>query len=296
MATRQNRWYVSLAEAKQSDLYGLASVTSEDERVKTAIRRTSALIETALDTWFYPVLATRYFDHPAVPSVLELDQWLLSIDTDGFTTDNTDETVETTDYFLARTLQNPIYEAPYRLVLMNPDGDYSELEWSDTEFRANAITGAWGYNDDTAATGATVLNDPLAVGGLSLTVLTGTMEVGWMLLVETEQIFVSSITTGDPNDTVTIVRAQDGTTAAAHVATTAISRYVPPYDIELLTGILAARLYHRGTTGWSDIIGSKDSAQQFVKAMAPEAAYILDLYGLETWGSGGWVTWKVLDG
>ena len=291
MTTRVNRWYLTLEEAKRSDLFRLTDITREDSRVKSAIRQASRMIEKALGTWFYPVTATRYFDHPPVdPAVLELDQWLLSVTT--FTTENAADTLAATDYFLVHTFQNQSFESPYRCVLMNPDGDYPELEWSDTRIKANAIAGVWGYSDFVEATGATVLNAPLAVGGLSLTVLTGTLETGWMLLIGTEQIFVSSITEGDPNDTVTIVRAQGGTTAAQHVATTAISRYVPPDNIELLCGIITARLFNRRTSAWSDIVGTRESAQSFIKAMPEEARYILEMYLDETHqGASRFVDW-----
>ena len=59
MTTRLYRWYLSLEEAKRSDLYGLAGITEEDSRVKSAIRQASALIEKAIDTWFYPVIQNR---------------------------------------------------------------------------------------------------------------------------------------------------------------------------------------------------------------------------------------------
>ena len=297
MATRIHRWYLSAEEAKRSHLFQLRDTDREDDRVRTAIRGASAIVERALDTWFYPRILTRYYDHPQPDAdILELGQWLLSVTT--FTTENTNNDVVATDYFLVHTAQDPDHnKSPYRLVIMNPDGDYPYLEWSGTKRKANAIAGVWGYGDDSEDTGATVLNNPLAIGGTSLTVLTGLLETGWMLLIEDEQVFASAVSEGDPNDTVTIVRARGGTTAAAHVATTAISRYVPPYDIELLTGILAARLFHRGTASWADIIGTRETARQFVKAMAAEASYVLDMYLEDTYfGASGFVPWDLLDG
>jgi len=104
-----------------------------------------------------------------------------------------------------------------------------------------------------------------------------------MLLIGTEQMVAEAVTTGAPNDTVTLVRGLGGTTAAVHLKTAAISRYTPPDEIESLCGMLAARLFQRGTTGWSDITGTRETAQLFIKEMAPEAAYILDLYDYDTW-------------
>jgi len=130
------------------------------------------------------------------------------------------------------------------------------------------------------ATGATVLNDPsLAIDGTSLTVLTGKVETHQMLLIGDEQVYVSSISTGEINDTVTIVRAQNGTTAAVHLEAIVVYRQLAPFDIEELCGILAARLFHRGTTAWADRTGTPESGLTYAKALVAEAKHIVQKYG-----------------
>ena len=275
MTTRPNRWYISLEAVKRDFLTLDTDTTSQDARVKDLIRAVSKWLEKECRTWWMPVTATRLFDHPGDSSRLNLDQWLLSLTT--FTTNNGVQAVTSSDYLLQQVLDEATYnEKPYNVIVMR--GDVPDLLYTDTRKQANSVAGTWGHCDDTEDTEATVLNDPLAADGTSLAVLTGKLETGWMLLIENEQVFVSSITTDSPNDTVTIERAQNGTTAAAHVATTAISRYTPPVDIEAACGMTVARMYHRGATKWTDTGGSPEAGLRYFKELLPEVSAIIDRY------------------
>ena len=275
MATRPNRWYISLEAAKRDFLTIDPDTTSQDTRIKDLIRDVSKWLEAQCRTWWMPVTATRLFDHPGDTSRLNLDQWLLSIS--AFTTNNGDQAVTASEYLLRQVLNEATYnEKPYNVIVMR--GDVPDLLYTDTRKQANSVAGTWGRCDDTVDTGATVLNDPLAADGTSLTVLTGKLETGQMLLIESEQVFVSSITEGDPNDTVIIERAQNGTTAAAHTAPTAIGRYAPPADLVAACGMTVARMYHRGATKWTDTVGSPDGGLLFFKELLPEARMIIERY------------------
>lgn len=280
-----NRLYVSLAAIKQDWLPGLAGVSEYDDRVVDLIREVSKDIEEACKpyaklspTYFIPVTETRLLDHAWDTGHLRLDQWLLDLTT--FKTKNEATTITTGNYFLQQ--HNDYNEKPYNLIVMKV-GSSQALEYTGTPQQANSLAGSWGYCDDTAVTGATVLNDPLAIDGLSLTVLTGLLEVGQMLLIESEQAFVSEISASSPNDTVTITRGENGTTAAAHVATTAISRYKPPDDIVKLAGISVSRLYHRGTTAFADTTGAPPGGLPYVAANVPDALMIINRYRREKW-------------
>lgn len=291
MTSQVNRWYVSREEVKRSAIFRLSGVDREDERVEAAIRAASGMVEAALDTWFYPVIETRYYDHPdRSPAILELDQWLLSVTT--FTTSNTTETLTSDDYFLAHTYLDRQYRPPYRCILCNPNGDFPQLSWSTTKLQANKLIGVWGYSDYVVTTGTT-LSEALDTSETDWEVSdAGKIEVGNMLLVDTEQVFVSARDVG--LNSITVARGQGGTTAATHLTAASISRYAPPMNIEALCGMMAARLFQRGTTGWSDIVGTRETAQQFVKSIAPEAASILQHYADDTWlGSSRFVEWGI---
>jgi hypothetical protein len=100
---------------------------------------------------------------------------------------------------------------------------------------------------------------------------------GEVILVDSERMFVesisgniltvirqydSSVLAAHDNDTgvhvfrtLTIVRGVHGTTAAAHVQTTAITKYAPPADIETLCQAEAIFNYEQDRAGHSGIIG-----------------------------------------
>lgn len=278
MAVQPNRWYITL-EAVKRDFISVTGST-QDERIKDLIRDVSKWLEGECRTWWMPVTATREFDHPGDTSRLNLDQWLLSITESTFTTKNGAQEVTSSEYYLQQVLNEATYnEKPYNVIVLRPESDVPALLYTGTRKKANSVPGQWGYCDDTAATGATVLNaTKLSAGGLSLTVLTGKLETGQMLLIGTEQIFVSSISTSSPNDTVTIIRAQNGTTDADHLNGVSISRYTPPNDLEAACGMTVARMYHRGATKWTDTVGSPDAGLRFFKELLPEARMIIDRY------------------
>ena len=277
MATERNyRFYISREKAKRSFLNIASTVTAQDAKVDDLIEMVSLAIEEELRCVFYPITKTLYFDHPDPSNVLKLDEWLVSVD--SFTTQNTDVEVTSGQYFLM--CGDSYVGPPYDRLVMASDGTRPNLLYSGTVQRANAITGKWGWRDEYEATGATVLNDPsLLAAGTSLTVLTGKLETHQMLLIGTEQLYVSSITAGSPNDTVTIVRAQNGTTAAIHLKDVTIYRQLAPFDIEELCGILVARLFHRGTTAWADRTGTPESGLTYIQAMVAEARHIVEKYG-----------------
>jgi len=279
--------YISLDVVKRDYLKNLADVATYDEKVMNLIRVVSMDIEemckphTKLTpTYFMPVTETRVFDHAWDTSYLRLDQWLLGISSDGFTTKNGNTTIAASDYYLMR--QGTYNKKPYDRIVMKV-GSTDSLEYTGTPQQANSVTGRWGYCEDTEDTGATVQDDFVTVSATTMLAETGLIEVGNMLFVGSEQIFVSAVVEGDPNDTVTIERAQNGTTAATHVKETAIWRYAAPKDIEKLAGISVARLYHRGTTSFADTTGTPPGGLPYVAANVPDALSVINRYRRERW-------------
>lgn len=271
MAERSWRWYISRNQCKRAYAEMLSTVTAEDAKIDALIDSASRWIEEATRTFFYPMTETRYYDHPDDATVLKFDQWLLSVTT--FTTSNGDETVSSDDYFLmcGKTYNIP----PYDRIVMKSDGDRSNLLYSGTLQQANAVTGSWGYCNDYVNTGTTLGAAISSTTATTLTVADGTViEVGWMLLIDDEQMFVSNIS----DNTVTVVRGQGGTDAATHDDETTVYRYVPPHDIEAACGALVARFFHRGSTSWSDTVGAAERGLIFMKDMPAEVANIIERY------------------
>lgn len=284
-----NRLYVTLEAVKRDwlpNLKDIRLIEDYDSRITELIRDVSKDIEemckphTKLTpTYFIPVTETRVFDHAWDTAWLRLDQWLLSVS--GFTTKNTETEVSASDYWL--TQRGNYNEKPYNLIEMNPSGSVPALLYSGTPRRANSVTGQWGYCDDTKDTGATVQDDFVTIDATTMLAAAGTIEAGNMLLVGSEQIFAAAVEDGEPNETITIERHQNGTTAATHVKGTAISRYAPPADIVKLAGISVARLYHRGTTSFADTTGTPPGGLPYVAANVPDALAVINRYRREGW-------------
>jgi hypothetical protein len=60
--------------------------------------------------------------------------------------------------------------------------------------------------------------------------------------------------------TATIVRSENGTTAATHANSTSISRYMPPADVELLCIAEAIATIHQERAGWGRTVGGGEGA------------------------------------
>jgi len=127
---------------------------------------------------------------------------------------------------------------PYRGVELLPWRTAISV-WPTTQ-RSIQIAGSWGYSAEwETVTGYTVQNSPLAADGTSLTLTSGHgIQAGETLLIESEQV---SVTAAPTQTTLTIERAYNGTTAAAHANATAISRRRYPRPIEQAAVMQAIR-------------------------------------------------------
>lgn len=279
MAERSYRHYISRDQCKRAYAEIASAVTEQDTKIDALIEPASRWLEEACGTTFYPITATRYYDHPDDAGILKLDQWLLSVAT--FTTGNGDETVSSDDYFLkcGKTYNIP----PYDRIEMKSNGSRPNLFFSGTPQQANALTGAWGYSNDFEDTGTTLDGAISSTTATTFTSSSGSsLETGWMGLIDDEQMFFESIS----SNIVTTKREMNGTTAAIHDDGTTVYRYVPPHDIEALCGILVARLFHRGSTAWSDITGSearglllpRQLTRLYLQALPAEAHLVIQRY------------------
>ena len=279
MAERSWRWYASREQIKAVYTEITSTVTEKDSKIDALIESASRWIEEACGTTFYPVTATRYYDHPADARYLKLDQWLLSLS--AFTTNNGDDTIALSDCYLV--CGDTYNISPYDRIALKSDGATSNLLYSGTPQKANAVTGMWGYCNDYETTGVTLDGAISSTTSTTVAVSAGEdIETGWLLKVDSEQIFVKSIT----GDNLTVVRGQGGTTAATHTTGATVYRYVPPLDIEALCGILVARLFHRGSTAWADITGGASARpllpnqlmRLYTQALPAEAHLVIQRY------------------
>jgi hypothetical protein len=223
--------YCTPTEAKT--IMGLTKDT-DDALLLALCERLSRVVDRVTRRFFYERTETRSFDHESSLR-LGLDADLLSVTT--FTSDGSRLT-EGTDYRLW-----PVNESPKRIaeILF---GSGSVFSWSTTPQSSVTIAGLWGFHDEPdyrwEATGDTVLDERLSASATALTVDDGTaFQVGQTLKAGTEQVYVSAIST----NTLTITRGVNGTTAAEHVAATALTVYRPIPEIRTATRLLVEQVY-----------------------------------------------------
>lgn len=215
------RWYVTLDVVK--DELGLSG-TSHDAMLKRFIERATATFERGTDRIFIPEMRTKYFNFQ------KLGRLVMGYDLLSVTTLSDDQgEIDSGDYFLYSGYDD-LNRPPYNAIELLGSADL--FQYDDSRQKAITIEGEWGYCNDYEDTGVDLAAAITTTTATTLTATTGTLQVGWSLLIEAEQMFVTAVTTGDPSDTATVRRGQGGTEAAAHVIATDIYRYVVPYDVE----------------------------------------------------------------
>jgi len=226
--------YASLTEIKAA--LGISG-TSDDTVLLNRLEAASRMIDAYCRRQFYAETATRYF--PGAGARLWLDD-LLSITT--FKLDQNGDatfgiTLATTDYNLWPANRYPKIRAD-----IADNGDYSAFAGGVS--RGVEIAGLWGYGNGRSATPYDTTAITVTVATASGTTLTlsadDVIAPGHTILVETEQLFISAVSTL----TATAERGINGTTAAAHSAKAA-SIYRYPMDVWQACLDIASALYER---------------------------------------------------
>jgi hypothetical protein len=212
------RWYCTL-DALKSELDD--TTTTNDARYRRYIANASRAIEDMTGRTFVPVTATKYFDVPVnCPDRLLLDyEDLLSITT------LTDQTGAITSgyYWLY-----PLNMTPKHSIVLDTTTLGRAFEYDDDPEKAITIAGQWGFCNDTVSTGLTLGAAIVSTSATSITLSGTTCEAGWTLLIDSEALFVSAVS----SNVATVERGANGTTAATHLIAAAVNRYVVPADIE----------------------------------------------------------------
>jgi len=236
--------------------------TTDDSRLRKLMRDASRGVDGHCRRTFYPLRETRYFDHPWDASVLRLDRELLEVVT--FTTQNGAITPLPGDYYLMCGQVEGMQ--PYDRIAMRVDGDYPTLSYNETEQRANAITGIWGYHEDWAnaweavdalAAGITAAATTLTVAdadGADLDGLTPRFMVQQLIKVGSETMYVTAKVAGTTNS-LTVRRGVNGTTAAIQAISAPVSVFRPMEAVARATMMQAARLWKRKDTAFATVVG-----------------------------------------
>jgi len=266
----------------------------DDQKIQRFCIQASRTFDSFCNRRFFPRLQTRYYDHPYtysneayrfylqgnssaignypnIPtqyinlSMLALDDDLLEMIT--LTTQNGNTIISSDDYFLM-TGDDYNYP-PYDRVVLRSDSSRTVFLFSGTPQQANSAYGIWGYNERYSQAWQqidTVEDNPLSSSATLVTVndVDGMDEQGLTPRFQLQQLIrfgntttseMAYITSKDvDNNTITVIRGINGTTAVQQAQNTAIYVYRPQPEITLALMALATYSYRRpGNIGRPEI-------------------------------------------
>ena len=178
---------------------------------------------------FYTITGSKYYDAPGSGGSLSVHDLLtvtsFAVDTDS-DWDYTDEAWEATDYTLL-----PLNAWPKIKIIETSLGDYS----FGSGQKEILITGTWGYGDGQSASPWTATGQTATVADTTSTSVTmsgtGAVAVYQTILVGTEQMYVTAVTTAAA-DVLTVIRGVNGTTAAIQAAASVSTANYPSAVIQ----------------------------------------------------------------
>jgi hypothetical protein len=261
------------------------SDTADDAQLRRLLEAASRAADRHCDRHFYAKTETKYLDGKSYTEPI-VDRYtqqlvsyavslrvsdLLSVSTLKLDSDRDaayENTLVATDYVLY-----PYEGFPKtRIELDQRQGDYSY--WPRGQ-RIIQIAGLWGYGDGRSAT-------PYEDSGATLTVANGTattvaasdgslLAAGQTVLCESEQMYIRSIS----GNSLTVVRAVNGTTGAAHSGKAA-SVYQYPEQVAEAVVLMASRLWKRKDTSYATVIASPEfGGLEVYRGVDPDVALLL---------------------
>jgi hypothetical protein len=208
---------------------GIVAGTADGTLLLEYIREVSRNINGYTGRHFAPVIATRYFDAEAD---VDPGRHLLKVNPFDLLAVTSIANGDTTAVLPASYVFEPRNNPPYwaiRLKLL------SGLVWLWTADKENAISvvGTWGYHNDYASAWEPL--DTLAAAitttiQTSVTMTTGVGNPGELWLIDSEILYLSARTT----TAATVIRGVNGSTAATHLLSAPISRWMPMQEIRNL--------------------------------------------------------------
>jgi hypothetical protein len=209
-------------------------------------------VSRGIDTWcrrtrpdhpmsgFGPRTGTNRYDGTG-SNCLELDDDLLSISSVTTTSSIGGGAITVTDE--TDFYKRPYDRSPYRELDLHENAASTTI-WYRTR-RGTSVAGSWGYQD-VRVTSASTTAEALDLTETGVDVTAGTdFEIGQTMLVESEQMSVTGITT----NTLTVVRGANGTTAATHNTGAAIGVYQYPEPVVQACRLAALRRWRTRDAG-----------------------------------------------
>jgi len=222
--------YASFELVKQ---YHRFTETTDDKLLRRFTRQASALFDRGTRRWFYPLQRTRTYDYRQAYRL-----WLVNDLLEVTTLTNGDDDVLTEDTdFISYPLEGP----PYHWLDIKTDS--GELFQFDSTLQAQiTLDGIWGRHDDwdnawQDSQDALTADVTATATSLSVTNAAGTDLWGetprfmadTLLKIDSEWLWATAKDTS--GNTLTVIRAANGSTAATHSSAATIYVYQPPADV-----------------------------------------------------------------
>jgi len=269
------------------------SIRVSTTKYDTLLRRLAEMVSRAIDRHchykFYPTLETRYYDAKGrdYQWIDDLMAWdpLIEVSSDN---GSTYTALAATDYFLLRADDYNTLKTFNKLIVNIDTGNYSSFYAGQRSLR---ITDIWCHHDDRANAWEdsldSVQSNPLAAGATALVVNDSDGATGWgyiprfavgqLIRIESEYCEIGGVDHG--TNTLTIVRARNGTTDVQHIQDRQIDIWRPPHPVKMAAIIQAVRQMERGFQGFGDARATPEIGQLFyMKALDPEAQTLLVPY------------------
>lgn len=260
--------------------------TKYDAELSRLASQVSRFVDNHTHKVFYPTLATRYFRGNG-GCALRIGDWL-SISSVAMSDDDgeTYTALASTDWYASveGDVNSP---KSYTHLHVDVNGDYSYFYRGQKSVK---VVGVAAYVDDRDAAWEDstdeVENNPLAAGDTSLTVndvngssmwgLAPRFQPGQLYRIESE--FIEGTET-DGLTAVTIARARNGTTAAAHAQNTQIDLWRPPEPVKQAVIVQIVRGFMRALQGYGDGRAVPETSQiLWTRALDPDAVSLLAPY------------------
>ncbi len=282
-----NNAYADLTTLKSSGVLNISG-TGYDTRLRELLETVSRLIDRYCNRHFYVLSTARKFDGDGGTELLVQD--LIAV-TSLKTDDNKDRTYETTwaatDYLLYPSNAEPtkVWGRPYTRILVDTEAGNEDVFTAGMQ--TVEISGKWGYREVTEDSGADINEGgTFSATDTVLTVTDGSkFAVGQTILIESEQLYITAISTNN----LTVIRGINGTTAATHADSTDISIYKYPEPVVQACLMQTSRLWKRKDSGFASEVGLPQTGGFDVfRGLDPDVKQLLSSYRKPSIGVGPW--------
>lgn len=250
-----------------------------DAEYLRALEAVSRQIDDWLDRTFQPYTATQYYT-ATNPTELVVDDVLsvtsIALDEAGTRTYAT--TMSTTDYELA-PYNATQREQPYTLIETQPQTQYLFIETP----RGVRVSGEWGYWDRRTTVPVALSSSGLSATATACTLSAAstTVQAGHTLLLDNERLYVTAVSSA----TISLDRAQHGTSASTHAGGATIERYEYPSPIVEACRLQATRLFKRRDAPLGSFAGPTEMVENVVEVsrLDPDVEQLIAQYHRLTW-------------